>query len=865
MKKTVLPIVLLTLKGLLLAQQPFQDKCSPTVKWRDNGAVTENFVVKVTEPSPFRAWATAQNWEIVNEYTPANLLVLRGNVQDVKNALLPRPDVLFVDMASTQPKEELPVPGHNFFVNRINVAHTRHPTQNGSSVTISIKENQFDTADVDFKHRATNAPNSMPPITSHANIVASIVGGAGNSAIAGRGVAWGANLRSNGFNNLLPDEDYTAHQVSVQNHAYGLDIENYYGALAMAYDQSVVAHPPLLHVFSAGNKGPEAPNTGTYGGLAGFANLTGNFKMAKNVLTVGAVDSFGQIAPFSSRGPAYDGRNKPDLVAFGQDGSSGSAALVSGAAAILQQALLEQTGMLPKAALVRAILLNTADDVAPPGPDFFTGFGSLNLEKAMQTTTSQQFENDLIGAGESQVFYIQVPNGTASLKIMLAWDEPPAMPGAPKALTNDLDLKVVAPDGSTWLPWVPNPFPHPDSLRMNAVRRRDTLNNAEQVALDNPPAGQYEIWVTGENIQATSQPFSLVWAWEKSTLFAWDFPVKNDAAIGGRDVLLRWSHTFQTDATGLLEYRLLDASDWSEIAPAVDLRQGWHRWLLPDSFAEAQVRMRVNGQTFESDTFLIARQMRMDIGFNCADSTLLYWNAAAPEATYLLAGLNEKYLEPLMLLSDTFIVLQKAAFPQQRFSVAPLGRNGTLGLRSPAPDTQEQGVACYFKNFLAELDADFNTRLLLNIGTRYGLQSVSMEKMKDTGFVLLNTWQPVEAEQFAFHDAPQQGANQYRARLLLNNGITLLSDTATVFSWGANAVLVFPNPTRSGSIQVVADPTEIVSFVVFDLLGRLILEEELSALPQTVELPVGLPKGCYPYFLRENGRLTSGGMLLVGF
>ena len=38
--------------------------------------------------------------------------------------------------------------------------------------------------------------------------------------------------------------------------------------------------------------------------------------MAKNIITVGHIDSLGNVLSLSSRGPAYDGRIKPELVAF---------------------------------------------------------------------------------------------------------------------------------------------------------------------------------------------------------------------------------------------------------------------------------------------------------------------------------------------------------------------------------------------------------------------------------------------------------------------------------------------------------------------------------------------------------------------
>ena len=114
-------------------------------------------------------------------------------------------------------------------------------------------------------------------------------------------------------------------------------MENDYGLNAIAFDKSANNNEGLLHVFSSGNSGSATSNSGVYSGITGFANLTGNFKMAKNILTVGAVDSFGNVAPLSSRGPAYDGRIKPELVAFQKNGTSEAAALVSGTALLLQQ------------------------------------------------------------------------------------------------------------------------------------------------------------------------------------------------------------------------------------------------------------------------------------------------------------------------------------------------------------------------------------------------------------------------------------------------------------------------------------------------------------------------------------------------
>jgi hypothetical protein len=386
-------------------------------------------------------------------------------------------------------------------------------------------------------------------------------------------------LATSDFARLLPDDGAQLAQtgVSVQNHSYGVGIENYYGLEAQAYDQQTQQYPTLLHVFSSGNVGASASPVGTYQGIARFANLSGQFKMSKNTLSVGATDPSGQVAVLSSRGPAHDGRLKPELVAYGEGGSSEAAALVSGVSILLQQQYRDQhAGALPPATLVKAVLLNSADDLGNAEVDYLSGFGQLDALGAVGTMRAGRFSGGSAVQGTDQVFRITVPAGQQQLKATLVWNDPAAAANAPTALVNDLDLELVAVGtGQRWLPWSLSIYPNADSLARPARRRADHLNNAEQITLALPAAGTYELHVRGFAVPQGPQSFSLAYEFSPPDL-TWTRPVRSDNLQPGTTVTLRWQWSGLATATAHLDYRPVGRSGWRIVNASVPLRHVYH-------------------------------------------------------------------------------------------------------------------------------------------------------------------------------------------------------------------------------------------------------------------------------------------------
>lgn len=770
--------------------------------------------------------------------------------------------ICLIPQSTFAQKEEYLVPGHNLFSDNIAALHRYFPQWNGAGIRLSVKEFRFDTSDVDILGRVVPNPNAAANVTSHANIMASLAGGAGNADWSGLGAAPGCSLISSSFVGLMPDSDYGSTGITVQNHSYGIDIQNRYDERAAAYDRSVEEHPSLVHVFSAGNKGDSAAVKGKYDALPGFANLSGAFKMAKNVLLVGSVDSIGVPALRSSKGPAYDGRIKPDLMAFGKGGSSESAALLSGVAAVLQQALLETTDTLPHADLVRALLINSATDIGAPGPDFESGFGQLNARKAVEQVQQRSFSTGQIAAEQTLVVPILINSPVNSVRITLAWTDPPALPNADKALINDLDLRLISPAGVEYSPWVLNTYPHPDSLRLPASRGRDSLNNVEQIWVLLPETGLWEVQVKAPQGTSGNQHFGLAWMLEPLTHFAWNYPLSGAPAFAGHSVLLQWKEN-HTQNTGTLKFRDIKSANWEVIRDSVWLNTGWTRWALPDTFGSFQLSMTIDGLDYPSDTFVISPELTLRIGFNCPDSVMLFWSNILSNAGYRLYGLGDQYLEPILSLSDTFIVLKKNGYPQRRFAVEAVNVSGVGNRRSPAPDIYSQGLGCYFRRFQADWYGGSSIELELSIGTTYGINSITVEKRAGSVFIPL-TELVVGGNLYSLEDEhPKQGVNEYRARLNLAGGKYLYSEIATGYYSENDSWWVFPNPVDNNStIRWISRTEETGWFELFDICGNLMLETSSSGLLNEIPLN-GYAPGMYFFRIRDGEQLIGTGKLVV--
>lgn len=97
------------------------------------------------------------------------------------------------------------------------------------------------------------------------------------------------------------------------------------------------------------------------------------------------------------------------------------------------------------------------------------------------------------------------PGDTGPLRITLAWTDYPGEPAAAKALVNDLDLEVIAPDGARYRGNT-GIYTGGQCLRGG---QWDACNNVEGVIIANATDGVYQVIVRGANVPQGPQPFAL--------------------------------------------------------------------------------------------------------------------------------------------------------------------------------------------------------------------------------------------------------------------------------------------------------------------------------------------------------------------
>jgi hypothetical protein len=353
----------------------------------------------------------------------------------------------------------------------------------------------------------------------------------------------------------------------VHVNAWGTPARGAYDNDSYEVDLFLHEHRDALVLFAAGNDGRDADGDRR----VDPASLESPAP-AKNVLTVGATEGSQQIgflgtwaqlqndgrvfanaadradpvagqpdriALLSSAGPTADGRIKPDVCAPGTDivgprssvatgtgwglvdpaphymadgGTSVAVAVAGGCCALLRQAWRAQRhGRSPAGATLKALVILGAAPVFSRAGNavesrFVAGHGRIDLDGSLPTTgageqvriLSDATAHGAVATGRTRTFRVALPHG-GRLRAVLCWYDVPG-----EHLINDLDLTLTGP-GVTVPIWGNHEPGHPDR-----PGGPDRVNSVEVIDADGLAAGTWVLTVTGANVPAGPQPFSLV-------------------------------------------------------------------------------------------------------------------------------------------------------------------------------------------------------------------------------------------------------------------------------------------------------------------------------------------------------------------
>jgi hypothetical protein len=104
------------------------------------------------------------------------------------------------------------------------------------------------------------------------------------------------------------------------------------------------------------------------------------------------------------------------------------------------------------------------------------------------------------------------------------------------------------------------------------------------------------------------------------------------------------------------------------------------------------------------------------------------------------------------------------------------------------------------------------------------------------------------------------GMNQYRILQTKKDGNVHFSNTAIVDASAGSTINIYPNPAANSiSIQAVEEAS---TFELFDIHGKLVLQQELASGVQTISIK-NIANGFYHYRILEQGETISNGLLEV--
>ncbi|MFQ5909500.1 MAG: S8 family serine peptidase [Thermoplasmata archaeon] len=342
-------------------------------------------------------------------------------------------------------------------------------------------------------------------------------------------------------------------------------VQNLYGLTAMDVDNFMWANQDSLVVFAAGNEGP-AWNTVSGAGNAHNAMSVGAGENDRPFEGAGSDDP-SQLSSYSSRGPV-ESRLKPDIVGTSElagpksgraaeneyaditdyqyynpttadywymGGTSASTPRIAGHSALARQYYKDYYSLTTSqitSPLVKATLINGAEDMGYGYPSYDQGWGKVNIRNSLFPTPprTNQWGTGNLGAGATWDaatdggMNLYVRSSRTPLKITMVHMAPM---GA--FLQDDLDLEAISPSGvvykgnffateNNYPEYDDWSYPDPTVFDWDSdyyftfdFDEDDDYNTVENIFVESPEEGVWTVRLTGDN-GMNNPPFALIFS-----------------------------------------------------------------------------------------------------------------------------------------------------------------------------------------------------------------------------------------------------------------------------------------------------------------------------------------------------------------
>lgn len=641
--------------------QPGDKLCARLFKkqipsWAIKQANTVDLIVHFSKgvTSAFaKEYFISKQYQLIDEvWSSYGFVTLRVDQENI-NELASIPFVEYIEPVAPDPKTFNYVMRNNTRANVLNApVSAGGEGLRGKDVTIGVGDDADPSDHVDLRDRVVNRAAGLQQ--THGTHVAGIAAGGGLKDPMFQGMAPLATVVGQLFNGIfLNAASYIAdYRMVVTNNSWGnitgeCDLTGVYDTYSKLMDDLSIQYPYLLNVFAAGNDGPFT----CLGYQQQYHTIVSGHQSAKNVLSVGWAEKNQTVSVNSSIGPTADGRLKPEITSQGSGlrstapnddyftdwGTSMAAPTVAGGAALLIEKYRQMNADAdPKSGLIKALLMNGARDIENPAPDYKSGYGYLHLVRSLDMLKNNRYINSIITQGALNDHNLVVPAGVSQLKVMIYWHDPSAAIFAENALVNDLDIEVMTPSSAVVLPWILRS----DSLNatMNASRGIDSVNNSEQITIDDPVAGNYTIKVKGTAINdGSSQEYFIVYDFVPTGIDL-TYPSVDEPLVPGESIVINWDAWGTSTNDFTLEYSIDNGNSWINISSSISANARQYNWTVPNIIThQAKMRINRNGTSLsdESQSFVIIPQPSVSLFTNqCEDYINIEWSAVTGATDY---------------------------------------------------------------------------------------------------------------------------------------------------------------------------------------------------------------------------------------